>query len=110
MSTASSVLAYASPTTAPGTIPAPWWLVALHGNVLALSLALGLTPFLGGGGEHARLMIVVVGGGVAAVQLVALIPFTVRHVLCNKPSRPVRLLALAAAPVAVFVGMILLLY
>lgn len=100
-----AVLAYASPGTAAGRIPAARWLVALHGNALAVALALGLAAWVSGR-DRGLLLVLGGNGAIAGVELFVLIPVTVRHVLCAKPSRAGWLLALAAAPVALFLAML----
>ena len=100
-----AVLAYASPATAPGMIPVPRWLMALPFNAWALALALGLTALLSGS-HRGRVLILGVSGLLAGVQLLVLVPLTVRWILVAKPSRPVRLLVIAAGQVGIFLAML----
>ena len=79
--------------------------MALHGNALAVALALGLAALVSGR-DRGLLLVFGGNGAVAGVELLVLIPVTVRYVLCAKPSRAGWLLALAAAPVVVFVAMV----
>jgi len=86
-------------------IPVPRWLMALHFNAWALALALGLTALLSGS-HRGRVLILGVSGLLAGVQLLVLVPLTVRWILVAKPSRPVRLLVIAAGPVGIFLAML----